>query len=132
MGLFDRVFRGSDEMYFKAESELNQVIAELGESAPMTMPDTAYFLACIYAYLGKKVTTLGELKEALAQLRAMMGREYRTKSIFDSGVATACCAEVIDAYRRGVSPFDVSAKAVEEIKAIKDRIDDEKNEHGKE
>ena len=95
MGLFDRVFRGSDEMYFKAESELNQVISELGESAPMTMPDTAYFLACIYAYLGKKVTTLGELKEALAQLRAMMGREYRTKSIFDSGVATACCAEVI-------------------------------------
>ena len=45
MGLFDRVFRGSDEMYFKAEAELNNVIAELGESAPMTMPDTAYFLA---------------------------------------------------------------------------------------
>ena len=56
MGLFDRVFRGSDEMYFKAETELNAVIAELGEDAPMTMPDTAYFLACIYAYLGKKVT----------------------------------------------------------------------------
>ena len=66
MGLFDRVFRGSDEMYFKAESELNQVIAELGEDAAMTMPDTAYFLACIYAYLGKKVTTLKELKAALA------------------------------------------------------------------
>ena len=81
MGLFDRVFRGSDEMYFKAEAELNNVIAELGESAPMTMPDTAYFLACIYAYLGKKVTTLGELKEALAELRAMMGREYKTKAM---------------------------------------------------
>ena len=36
-------------------------------------------------------------------------------------------AEVIDADRRGVSPFDVSAKAVEEIRAIKDRIDNEKN-----
>ena len=32
-------------MYFKAEEELNKVIAELGEDAPMTMPDTAYFLA---------------------------------------------------------------------------------------
>ncbi|MBP3653634.1 MAG: CO dehydrogenase/CO-methylating acetyl-CoA synthase complex subunit beta [Clostridia bacterium] len=108
MGLFDRVFRGSDEMYFKAEAELNNVIAELGESAPMTMPDTAYFLACIYAYLGKKVTTLGELKEALAQLRAMMGREYKTKSIFDSGVATACCAEVIEAckYARNPAPYE--------------------------
>ena len=108
MGLFDRVFRGSDEMYFKAESELNQVIAELGEDAPMTMPDTAYFLACIYAYLGKKVTKLSELKEALADLRAMMGRTYRTKSIFDSGVATACCAEVIEAckYARNPKPYE--------------------------
>ena len=108
MGLFDRVFRGSDEMYFKAESELNLVISELGENAPMTMPDTAYFLACIYAYLGKKVTTLGELKEALAELRAMMGREYRTKSIFDSGIATACCAEVIEAckYARNPAPYE--------------------------
>ena len=66
MGLFQTVFRGSDEMYFKAEEELNKVIAELGEDAPMTMPDTAYFLACIYAYLGSKVTTLGELKASLA------------------------------------------------------------------
>ena len=35
-------------------------------------------------------------------------------------------AEVIDADRRGISHFDVSAKAVEEIRAIKDRIDNEK------
>ena len=64
--------------------------------------------ACIYAYLGKKVTTLKELKEALAALRAMMGREYRTKSIFDSGVATACCAEVIEAckYARNSKPYE--------------------------
>ena len=35
-------------------------------------------------------------------------------------------AEVIDADRRGLSPFDVSPQAVEEIRAIKDRIDSEK------
>ena len=35
-------------------------------------------------------------------------------------------AEVIDADRKGVSPFDVSARAVEEIRAIKERIDNEK------
>ena len=108
MGLFDRVFRGSDEMYFKAEAEVNAVVAELGENAPMTMPDTAYFLACVYAYLGKKITKVGELKEALAELRAMMGREYRTKSIFDSGIATACCAELIEAckYARNPAPYE--------------------------
>ena len=108
MGLFQTVFRGSDEMYFKAEEELNAVIAELGEDAPMTMPDTAYFLACIYAYLGIKVTTLGELKAALAEIRKMMTRENRTKSIFDSGVATAMAAEVIEAckYARTPTPYE--------------------------
>lgn len=35
-------------------------------------------------------------------------------------------AEVIDADRRGISPYDVSPRAVEEIQAIKNRIDNEK------
>ncbi len=107
MALFERVFRGSDEMYFKAEAELDAVIAELGESAPMTMPSTAYYLACIYAYLGKKVTTLGELKAVMPEIRAMMTRENRTASIFSSGVATAIAAEVIEAckYARSAEPY---------------------------
>ena len=108
MALFERVFRGSDEMFVKAEQELNAVIAELGESAPMTMPSTAYYLACIYAYLGKKVTTLGELKTAMTDIRALMTRENRTASIFSSGVATAIAAEVIEAckYARSETPYE--------------------------
>ena len=108
MALFERVFRGSDEMFVKAEQELNAVIAELGESAPMTMPSTAYYLACIYAYLGKKVTTLGELKAAMTDIRALMTRENRTASIFSSGVATAIAAEVIEAckYARSETPYE--------------------------
>ena len=47
MGLFDRVFRGSDEMYAKAEADVNAVVAELGPDAPMKLPDTAYYLACL-------------------------------------------------------------------------------------
>ncbi len=78
MGLFDRVFRGSAEMYAKAESELSAVISELGESAPVKMPDTAYFLSCIYAYQGRKVTTLGEMREALAEAKAKMTTNQRT------------------------------------------------------
>ena len=41
MALFERVFRGSDEMLGKAEAELDAVIAELGEAAPLTMPSTS-------------------------------------------------------------------------------------------
>ena len=33
--------------------------------------------------------------------------------------------EVIDADRRGLSPYDVSPKALEEIRAIKERIDNQ-------
>ena len=108
MALFERVFRGSDEMYFKAEAELNAAIAELGEGAPMTMPSTAYYLACIYAYLGKKVTTLGELRAVMPEIRAMMTRTNRTASIFSSGVATAIAAEVIEAckYARSENPYE--------------------------
>ena len=56
MGLIERAFRGSDEMYAKAEAEVSALVAELGPDAPMIMPDTAYFMACVYAYIGKKIT----------------------------------------------------------------------------
>ena len=64
MSLFNRVFSGSDEMYAKAREELDALIARVGRDAPITMPDTAYYLACSYAYAGKKVTTVGEMDEA--------------------------------------------------------------------
>ena len=92
MALFERVFRGSDEMFAKAEADVNQLVAELGADAPLAMPSTAYYLACIYAYIGKKVTTVGELQAALADVKAMMLREPRTNSIFSSGVGTAIAA----------------------------------------
>lgn len=107
MGLFERVFRGSDEMYAKAEADVNALVKELGPDAPMKMPDTAYFLACIYAYIGKKVTTVGELQAALADVKALMLREPRTHSIFNSGVGTAIAAEMIEAckYAKTATPY---------------------------
>ena len=95
--LFNRVFDGSDEMFAKAEEEVNKIVAEVGRDAPLTLPSTAYFCACIYAYIGKKVTTTGELQDALADVKAMMLREPRTNSIFQSGVGTAIAAEMIEA-----------------------------------
>ena len=72
------------------------------------MPSTAYFLACIYAYIGKKVTTVGELQDALADVKAMMLREPRTNSIFQSGVGTAIAAEMIEAckYVKTDAPYE--------------------------
>ena len=111
MALFERVFRGSDEMFAKAEADVNQLVAELGADAPLAMPSTAYYLACIYAYIGKKVTTVGELQAALADVKAMMLREPRTNSIFSSGVGTAIAAEMIEAckYARSATPYEGTA-----------------------
>ncbi|MDR0916353.1 MAG: CO dehydrogenase/CO-methylating acetyl-CoA synthase complex subunit beta [Oscillospiraceae bacterium] len=106
--LFNRVFDGAAEMYAEAEAALTAAIAELGESAPMRMPDTAYHLACIYAYLGRKVTTLAELRDALADIKSKMTSNPRLGDVFSSGIGTALAAEVIEAvkYARTPTPYD--------------------------
>ncbi len=95
-------------MYGYAEAAVSKAIAEHGADAPVGFPNTAYSLACIYAYTGKKTSTLGELSEALATIRGMMTREYRTDDIFHSGIATAMAAEAIEAckYVGNDSPYD--------------------------
>ena len=109
--LFERVFNGSDQMFAKAEEEVNKIAAEVGRDAPLAMPSTAYCLACIYAYIGKKVTTVGELQDTLADVKAMMLREPRTNSIFQSGVGTAIAAEMIEAckYVKTDAPYEGTA-----------------------
>ena len=49
--LFERVFNGSDQMFAKAEEEVNKIVAEVGRDAPLTMPSTAYCLACILSLI---------------------------------------------------------------------------------
>ena len=95
-------------MFAKAEAEINAVVAELGESAPLALPSTAYYLACVYAYIGRKVEKVGDLKAALADVKAMMTRDNRTASIFSSGVGTAIAAELIEAckYARTATPYE--------------------------
>jgi acetyl-CoA synthase len=108
MGLFDRVFRGSDQMYEKAAGEYEKTLAELGEDAPLQMPDTAYFMACIYAYQNRKITKLGDLREALDEIKAKMTHEQRTGDVFSSGIASVMAAEVIEGckYAGGRKPYE--------------------------
>ena len=95
--LFGRVFSGSDEMYRLAQEALADVSKRFADSEPVAFPDTAYYLACIYAMSGKKITNLGELKEIMEWIKSQMTRNNKTHDIFTSGVATACAAEVIEA-----------------------------------
>ena len=105
--LFDRVFKGSDEMYDVAVKALEEASAKYPDSEPIAFPDTAYYLACIYAMTGQKITNLGDLKSIMNWIKGQMGRRKKTHDIFTSGVATACAAEVIEAckYIQNKDPY---------------------------
>ncbi|MDR2536941.1 MAG: CO dehydrogenase/CO-methylating acetyl-CoA synthase complex subunit beta [Treponema sp.] len=105
--LFNRVFDGVDEMYALAEETLNNTVADLGESAPLNMPNTGYFLANHLAYLAKKIITLGDLKAAFPEVKAWMPHGNRLADVFKSGFGTFLAAEVIEAckYVRSPEPY---------------------------
>ncbi len=107
MGLFDRVFRGSDEMFSLARAAVTKTIEKIGPDAPAAFGSTAYFLPCIYAYTGLKVTKMSELEAALEPIKALLTRNYRTQDVFTSGIATALSGEVIEAckYAENPSPY---------------------------
>lgn len=107
MTLFDRVFSGNDTVYGLTEGAINGAIAQHGEDKAISFPNTAYSLPCYYGVTGTKVTTLKELKEALGVVKTLMTREKRLNDAFMSGVATALCAEFIEAlkYIDGAEPY---------------------------
>ena len=107
MTLFDRVFGGNDYNYERTVAAIDQAIATYGEAEPVSFPATAYSLPCYYGITGVKITTLGEMKAAMANIKAMMTRAPRLQDAFDSGVASALCAEFLEAlkYLHGAEPY---------------------------
>ena len=107
MTLFDRVFGGNDYNYERTVAAIDAAIAANGESCPVGFPDTAYALPCYYGVTGVKITTLGEMKAAMETIKANMTRNSRLQDVFDSGVASALCAEFLEAlkYLNGATPY---------------------------
>ena len=108
MTLFDRVFGGNDYNYARTVAAIDEAIAANGEGCAVAFPATAYNLPCYYGITGKKVNTLGELKAALENdIKPMMTRNKRLQDVFDSGVASALCAEFLEVlkYLNGAEPY---------------------------
>ena len=108
MTLFESVFAGNDAVYGLTENAIDEAIKAHGADKAVSFPNTAYSLPCYYAVTGTKVSTLGELKEALGVVKTLMTREKRTHDVFMSGVATALCAEFIEVlkYIDGAVPYE--------------------------
>ncbi len=107
MTLFDRVFGGNDYNYARTVAAIDNAIATYGESESVSFPDTAYSLPCYYSITGEKITTLAEMKAAMETIKAMMTRNNRLQDAFDSGIASALCAEFLEAlkYIGGATPY---------------------------
>ncbi len=108
MTLFDRVFGGNDTVYARTEKAVNEAVAAYGEAESVSFPGTAYSLPCYYAVVGEKIATLGQMKAALSTVKAMMTRAPRLHDAFQSGIASALCAEFLEAlkYLRGATPYE--------------------------
>ena len=108
MTLFDRVFGGNDYNYERTVAAIDAAIAANGEGCAVAFPNTAYNLPCYYGITGKKINTLGELKAALENdIKPMMTRNPRLQDAFDSGIASALCAEFLEVlkYLNGNDPY---------------------------
>ena len=107
MTLFDRVFGGNDYNYDRTVAAIDSAIAQYGEGESVSFPDTAYSLPCYYAVTGEKITNLGEMKAAMATIKAKMTRNNRLHDAFESGIASALCAEFLEAlkYIHGAEPY---------------------------
>ena len=96
MTLFDRVFGGNDYNYARTVAAIDSAIATYGEGESVSFPDTAYSLPCYYAITGEKISTLGEMKAAMETIKAKMTRNPRLHDAFESGIASALCAEFLE------------------------------------
>ena len=105
--LINRIFSGNDAVYGLTEKAVNDAVQANGADKAVGFPHTAYCLPCYYAVTGVKIKTLGELKEALGVVKSLMKREETLDNALMSGVATALCAEFIEAlkYLDGAEPY---------------------------
>ena len=105
--LINRIFSGNDAVYGLTEKAVNDAVQANGADKAVGFPHTAYCLPCYYAVTGVKIKTLGELKEALGVVKSLMNREVTLDNALMSGVATALCAEFIEAlkYLDGAEPY---------------------------
>ncbi len=105
--LINRIFNGNDAVYGLTVGAIDAAIAQHGADKAVGFPDTAYCLPCYYAVTGVKVKTLGDLKEAVGVVKTLMTRNHELDDALMSGVATALCAEFIEAlkYIDGAVPY---------------------------
>ena len=101
-----RALRGANALVSEAELMLEKALEEHGPDAPVSFPNTAYYLPLIFGMTGSAVETLGQLEQALSLARSLLhpvpaGMHWTPYlgETLDGGMATLIAAEVIEAIR---------------------------------
>ncbi|SHM83130.1 CO-methylating acetyl-CoA synthase precursor /acetyl-CoA decarbonylase/synthase beta subunit [Caldanaerovirga acetigignens] len=112
MALFDIIFEGSKQALEAAKAAVDSAIEKKGSDAKVAFPETAYSLPAIYAATGKKIGTLGELRDALSIVESLIVPEQNLEKALNAGLATALSAEIIEACKYAVEEKPYSEPCV--------------------
>jgi acetyl-CoA synthase len=101
-----RAIRGANALVTEAELMLKKALDEKGPEAPVSFPNTAYYLPLIFSMTGQAVEKIGDLVESLDHARSLLHPLPSAKTwtpylgeTLDSGMATLIAAEIIEAIR---------------------------------
>jgi acetyl-CoA synthase len=95
--------RGAHYYFSLAESRVAQAVGQHGPDARVGFPNTAYYLPLILALFGKKVETLKDCRQMLAEARILLA-DVPTASLWlpylgstlDAGIVTLVSQEIIE------------------------------------
>ena len=122
-----RAIRGARAIVAEAEAAVNDALERLGPDTPVQFTNTAYYLPVVYAFLGHKVETLGDLPAVIEHAKSFLHDEpaqhmwlpYLGETL-DSGIATLLAEEAIEGVRfaEGLEPQKIPVS----VNGTKDRF----------
>ncbi|MGZ8898191.1 MAG: acetyl-CoA decarbonylase/synthase complex subunit alpha/beta [Halobacteriota archaeon] len=82
-----------------ADQLLNKAIRQHGRDKEIGYPSTGYYLPCITAWTGERVTKLAQLPRILGEVRGKIREEHTYDNAVASGEATMVAAEIVEALK---------------------------------
>ena len=98
-GLFKKAIDGAIIATGYADQLLNKAIRQHGRDKEIGYPSTGYYLPCITAWTGERVTKLAQLPRLLGEVRGKIREEYTFENAVASGEATMIAAEIVEALK---------------------------------
>ena len=106
---------GAVQWISKAESMVDKVISEKGDSYEIGFPDTAYYLPIIYSFTGQKVEKASDLRDVLKTAKDLVPERPSDNTwlpylgnALDAGAAALFACEIIEACKYVLGPDPIN------------------------